>query len=270
MRKFLILLIGGLSILSLEAGGSVFQWHYIWHRDQMTDKVSCVAISPKVLFSLRATGDSRFLNSWVKLVVTDSGILQIESESPFDARRSAQIGVRINDDPPDLGVSLNQTATVALFSAERSAAIIQRMLKGGSMKVQAAFFPFAELAVKDFSLTDFGTVMIQRAGCLTLRDHQGWFGAYWQPVEVPGAVFPGGKKDDPAGIGLVVWTINPDKAAAAGGLKVFDALLLVNGNRVTMDSATRLLNEIPPGERGEIVVLRDGRTKKLKIQRPRP
>ena len=92
---------------------------------------------------------------------------------------------------------------------------------------------------------------------------RGWLGVSIQPLTEELAEYYGAKSKK----GALVAAVEPGDPADKAGIRAQDIIVELNGKQVEDPrDLTRMVADIPVGDRAEVVVLRDGKLKKFKVE----
>jgi beta-lactamase regulating signal transducer with metallopeptidase domain len=170
------------------------------------------------------------------------------------------------------GVTLDPSANPAQVQKEM-ARIVQR-LQGQPLQIEVPLGAdnadiqkeiqkaLEEIKLQQRKLEKLRKAMQDRARAARVRSVPAHLGVQLAP---PGPTLAD-QLDLPRGLGMVVVAVVPDSAAAKGGIKPNDVLLMVAGKQVMDEpgSIARILASLKPGAPFEVVVLRKGKKETLK------
>lgn len=211
-------------------------WHFEWHKDEMSDQLSCFMASNEKYFSTRIGNHT--VSDYIYLAIQDSGSVSIISRSiPFNPLVKSKIGVRVDRNPPVMGVDMNSQSRIVTFDKERSIELIEQMRKGEEILVQVALFPYADEMRNTFILQSnnplsyFTLSLAAWKGCQYNKQTDGWAGLLLLKSECLDACQKQleekykGRADSLTS----VWSAKPTHPAAKAGLKEGDSIFGING-----------------------------------------
>lgn len=238
----------------LNAGAGSKTWNFEWHTDDMTDNVSCYMSSSTEYFGKRI-GKIR-LGDRVYLAVQDSGAVSIiSSQEPFNPLVKDKIGVRVDKNKPFMGVNLSTQSRIVTFDIDRSIELLKQMSQGEEILVQVAFFPYADLISKKFTLATskplsyFTLALSAWKGCQYNKQNTHWTGMLL--IESPcnqtcqddlKTKFKGESESISS-----VWSANPTKPAGKAGLKEGDSIVGIEGVLRSQKDIISTLDNVPEG-----------------------
>lgn len=264
-----LLLIPGISFSGLQS------WYFQAKINEMTDELSCLMFSSTEYFV--STPGVIPIASYIYIGLQDSGNISLISKNlPFNTRLIDRTGVRIDKNAVIFGPTPTKNSHILNFNKNQSQIIIEQMLKGDNIKVQAAIFPDSNLVIKEFpiasrnSLSYFTSSLSAWKGCQYNKANKGWLGLI--TIESPCDEKCSAQIKNDYGFNsekvVIVWASDPRKVSYTSGLKFGDSIISYDGKKAEQDKLILHFKKMKSGDTTKLIIMRGDNEMTINVTKP--